>query len=448
MFVLATAAALAQVPTEAAARGLVGDRFREQVRASLVQRHGITWHFDRECVIGAFANGDPWVVGPVAIVGIEPAAVAVDGRVLHGSMLDPDPSTMAQGYDTALFGDASGERYDAARNVALGIGTARPLDLQPGHSLVSVKSRSDWKLIPQLETAAVLTCLGEAPAPDAFRPPYVKGDKAVRCREVELDYSVLRRVPATLDAPSMEVTARAFERLWLDHFPGWPVRYSHPVENMPDYGRDQAALIGTGALLLQTDVPNEQKRDLLVRMVQIGIDLHAALRGGCRWQGIGGHGGGRKLPILIAGLALHDEQMLAIGRDFVSAVRRDGPGAFFAEDGQTFFVTETSPGVWNQGFGGYGKQHDGLPEWGFSHSDHPNDDQAAWDKDPYRRCCSANGWVGEALAARMMGLVEAWHHPAFFAYMDRYMQVKHEEGWHRAWAPWQATMWDSYRSNY
>jgi hypothetical protein len=61
---------------------------------------------------------------------------------------------------------------------------------------------------------------------------------------------------------------------------------------------------------------------------------------------------------------------------------------------------------------GYRREHDGLPEWGFSHFDHPEADNALWDADPYRRCCTANGWVGQALAVRMMGLQAAWNHPA------------------------------------
>jgi hypothetical protein len=414
-----------------------------------VERHGITWRFDQAHVVGSFANGDPWVLGPVRIVGITPQCQEVDGRVRHGSMVDPDPATMLQGYDSALFGDEKRERYDAARNVAAGLCPAAPLLLQAGQSLVSVQSRPSAKETPTLQTAAVLTCVDTVPAPDAFRPPYVRGDKTIRHRAVDLDYRVLQRLKPVLDAPPIGAVSKSFERLWLDHFPEWPVRYSHPLDNMPDYGRDLAAVLGSGLLQLQLDLPNEQKKELLVRLVQIGLDLHAALRGGCRWQGIGGHGSGRKLPILFAGLVLHDERMLATGRDHAVVPRTPGqPASWFAEDGQTFFVRETAPGVWNGGHGGYGQQHDGLPEWGFSHADQPDTDNANWDADPYRRCCTANGWVGHALVARMLGLQEAWHHPPFFAYMDRYMQTSHSDGWHRAWVGWHATMWDAYRSNY
>ena len=40
--------------------------------ATSVSRHGITWTFDRDRVTGVYANGDPWVVGPVVITAITP----------------------------------------------------------------------------------------------------------------------------------------------------------------------------------------------------------------------------------------------------------------------------------------------------------------------------------------------------------------------------------------
>lgn len=444
--VLGLSVAAQQDPPSAAGPG---DQAGLLARANRIERHGITWQFEQDYVIGAFANGDPWVLGPVRVIDITPRCVETEGRVRNGSMVDPDPKTMQQGYDSALFGDEKRERYDAARNVAFGLSGERPLVLQPGQSLVSVGSRSDAKLIPNLQTAAVLTCLDVPPAPDAFRPPYVRGDKNLRFRVVDIDWAKLRRVRPVADMPPIASVTPGLQRLWLDHFPEWPVRYAQPLDNMPDYGRDLAALVGSAALVLQTDVPNEKKRDLLVSLLQIGIDSHAVLRGGGRWRGIGGHGSGRKLPILLAGLILHDEAMLAIGKDFRSEpTDQGGTGGFFAEDSQTFFVRETAPGVWNGGHGGYTGAHDGLAEWGFSHADTPSNDTAAWEGNPYRRCCSANGWVGHALVARMLGLRDAWNHPAFFDYMDRYMKAPHTEAWHRAWVGWQAAMWDAYRANY
>ena len=444
--VVSAAAAVAQAQDAALARG---DRGELPQRVDKVERHGITWRFDRPQLVGRFANGDPWVLGPVDVVEILPKCVETDGRVLHGSMIDPDASSMLQGYDSGMFADEKRERYRDELNVALGVSSRAPLRLRPVSSLVSVQSRPEAKALPTIQTAAVLTCVGEEPAPDAFRPPYARGPKAVKYRAVDLDQRALRRLAPAAGAPAIDAVARSFERVWLDHFPEWPVEYVHAQDNMPHYGREIAALVGSAALLLNTDLPNGQKRDLLVRMVQLGIDQHGCLRGGCRWPGLGGHGHGRKFPILFAGRLLDDEKMLAFGVDYAIGPR---PGAkqnsFFGEDTQTFVVRETSPGVWNGGHGGYGREHDQLPEWGFEHAEKPEADRSSWTENPYRRCCTANGWVGACLAARVMGLVDAWNHPPFFAYMDRYLQVKPEEDWHRAWVPWHAAMWDRYRAKY
>lgn len=426
-----------------------GDRVGEVRTADFVERHGITWRFDQSYATGTFVNGDPWVVGPVTIVEILPRSVVVEGRSMHGSMLDPDASIMLQGYDSELYAEHGRDLFRAALDVAAGVSRQRPLRLEGVCSLVSVRSRAETNVVPMLQGAAVLTCVAEPPAPDAFRPPYVRGDKAMKHRAVDLDFRALARLLPSPGAPAIDVVARGFEKVWLDHFPEWPVRYVHPLDNMPDYGREMAALVGTGALLLNLDVPDEEKRELLVRMVQLGIDLHGCLRGGCRWPGLGGHGHGRKLPILLAGRVLHDKQMLAIGRDFAVAQR---PGrdrnAVFGEDTQTFFVQATGEGQWNHGHGGYTREHEGLPDWGFTHANDPTGDAAAWTGNPYRVCCTANGWVGQTLAARILGLMPEWNHPAFFAYMDRYMQVQPAEPWHRAWVPWHAAMWEAYRGEF
>jgi len=427
----------------------MGDREGLPKTTNKVERHGITWTFAEPRVVGTFANGDPWVLGSVDIIAIHPQTKVQDGRAIHGSMIDPDPTSDVQGYDAELFGPDTLKRYDPALNVAIGISRQHPIALQSAQSLISTESRSRPRTAPNLQRAAVLTCVGSRPAPDAFRPPYIKGDKTLRFRVAHLDYSHLQAVKPVGQLPLIEAIAERFQGLWLDHVPGWVTRYMHPAENMPDYGRDIGALVGSAGILLNLDLPEARKERLLIGMVQVGIDNHAALRGGCRWYGLGGLGHGRKLPILIAGRVLNDEQMLAIGKDFVSKTKKEGgTGGWFGEDSQTFYVTETSPGVWNWGHGGYGPEHDGLPEWGFSHCNHPESDQSAWDANPYRRCCTANAWLGQALTARMMGLREYWNHDAFFDYVDRYQQVDHTDGWHRSWVGWHPSMWAAYRSNY
>lgn len=418
-----------------------------------VERHGITWQFDKEHLVGAFCNGDPWVVGPVRIVAISPQCTTNGDRTMHGATLDPDAAQMRHGYDSLLFGQWSKENYDERRNVALAIARGEALSFEPGHSLVSVISNeSATGETPQLMVAAVLTCVAKAPAEDAFRPPYCKAAPAAktpRFRESQLDWTALAELQPVSGQPSLREFSPQFEKLWLDHFPSWLARFAHPTAAMKDYGRDLAADVGSAALLLNCKLPKADKRDLLVRFVQFGIDTYGCLLGGCRWPGNGGHSSGRKFPILFAGMLLRDDAMLAVGRDYpsVRTARDEKVKAYFGEDSQTFVVAETAPGEFNWGKGNYSKEHVGLAEWGFMHAEDPSKDDASWDGNPYRRCCSANCWLGYCLAARAMGLVEAWHHDPFFAYVDRYMAQEHRPEW-RAWAKWHGAMWDRERPKY
>jgi len=244
--------------------------------------------------------------------------------------------------------------------------------------------------------------------------------------------------------PSLSEVESWFERPWIDHVQDWIGRYCHPSENMPDYGRDLCDRVSTASLMLQLDFTDAQKRTLLVRLVQVGIDFDGIVENGGKqnWPAGGGHHSGRKWPILFAGLMLGDGEMQKIGLDDTIA---------FNEDDQTFFVEETAPGVYNWGYGGYGPQDEGLAEWGNQHAKNLGQDDSSWFGNPYRTCCTANVWWGEVLAARIMGAKALWNHDPLFDYMDRYRSVAPTTGqvsWTIAWSPFQLDMWDAYRSSY
>lgn len=408
-------------------------------RVLSVERHGVTWRFAAPAECGRFANGDWWVVGPVDVVAIRPESVVDGDRVRHGSMLNPSPRALVQGYDSAMFGDGAVGRFEPKSNVALGVSATGPLRLRPDSSLVSTVSRPQAGELPQLESCAVLTCVAEPPPPGAFRPPYCGDDKRCRWSANDLDLTRLARLEAPPGAPALAELVERFERTWLDHLPGFTGRYMHPRANMPDYGRDLADLVGIGALALQLDLPPEDKRPLAIAMVQVGIDVYGIVANGGRFVADGGSGSGRKFPLVLAGALLRDDALLDCARRSSAA---------FGEDAQTFYVEETSPGVWNHGHGGYGPDDSGLAEWGNRHADDPSLDQKAWNGDPYRRCCTANAWCGFVLAARIMGLRDAWGHAALFDYVDRYMEIETRSDWMRAFSPFAERMWDRYRGEF
>jgi hypothetical protein len=443
-----------------------------------VSQFGITWRFDRDYTVGRFANGDYWVVGPVTIIGIDPPSTEINGRTINGSTVNPSPKTgSVQGYDSAMYG-AFGKRFDpnlnAARPGNRDLGARNPLVLKPSSSLVSTVSFEEAGNIPQVKTAAVLTVLAQPAAEGSFRPPYCGNDKSIRFNENQLDYSLLARLKPVPNTPGITVVKRYFERPWVDHIPGWMGRFHHPAENMPDYGREIATQVGVGALMLNLDFRQGIKEVLLIRYVQLGIDLYGIVqngRGG-NWVGNGGHASGRKWPILFAGLVLNDPEMMNIGR---TDIEDYGPSheqyVNFGEDDQTFYVSEEDiyeppyeRHVWPNGFVYYGhgkgdkrrdyleytQEHKGMPEWGIAHTLHPNQDGLDWDA-PYRRAATANAWAGFVLAARIMSVRDLWNHDALFDYMDRYMQVEKESvgvgHYPRQWSRFAERMWDTYRTD-
>ena len=433
-------------------------------RSTSIQQFGFAWSFDRDYRIGRFVNGDYWVAGPVAIVGITPVSTNEGGRVRHGSMINPSPSTNSHGYDTAL---PNGE-YDADLNVAMGVSPEAPLVLSNPCSLVSTESVASSGQRPQIAGAAVLTIL-DAPAPQgAFRPAYSGSDKSVQHHADQLDYSLLRTLAPVANTPALETVAKYFERPWLDHRGGWLGRYQHPAKNMPDYGREIATQIGIGALMLHLDFSREQKAKLLHRYVQLGIDLYGVLinEGHWNWHNDGGHGGGRKWPILFAGLMLDDSPMKSIGDKSGNYLYQGGYGpgncppdyVHFGEDDQTFYVAQFDVDITNgptfkpdsrdaQQFP-YTTADIGLPEWAIRHSTSPQASNK-WLPTKYRTV-AAPPFNGLALPALLMDAKELWNNNAFFDYTDRYMAFSAPggayAGYWRSNSTFTANMWDTYRA--
>jgi len=320
-----------------------------------ISQFGITWTFNRDYTVGQFANGDYWVLGPVTIIGIDPPSIEIDGRTMNGSMVNPSPKlARIQGYDSSMYG-GYGRYFDpnlnAGRPNNQDLTPRQPLVLQPHSSLVSTISIPEPGLIPQLRTAAILTVLPEPVPEGSFRPPYCGTNKTIKFNKDQLDYSLLANLKPVPGAPGIVAVERYFERPWIDHIPGWMGRYHHPAENMPDYGREISIQVGIGALKLNLNLTNQMKEVLLIRFVQLGIDLYGIVqdRGKHNWVNSGGHASGRKWPILFAGIILNDPDIKAIGTksgDYLyDGVHGPGnaPGDYihFGEDDQTFYVKDS-----------------------------------------------------------------------------------------------------------
>ncbi len=418
-----------------------------------ISQFGITWTFNQPTEYGQFANGDYWVIGPVTITAISPASILSGTRTINGSMINPSPANgSTQGYDSAMYG-GYGPDFSAVLNVARpngqALSAANPLIVQPGSSLVSSISLPEAGARVQLKTAAILTVLATPAPAGSFRPPYTGSDKTIRFNTAQLNRARLAHLTPVAETPSLSEVERYFERPWIDHIPNWMAGYHHPLENMPDYGREIATEVGIGALMLNLDFTPQEKETLLVRYVQLGLDLYGvAINGGEEnWPPNGGHASGRKWPIVFAGIMLDDNAMMHIGPG-------DGSGTvMFGEDGQTFYVTQVDidrthdPDLRGCYLEEYQAADLGLPEWGIVHSDDPTADNKAWCA-VYRDCCTANAWAGFILAAHIMDAKELWDHDALFDYQDRYMALEAPGDWTRCWDDFTEAMWDTYRDDY
>jgi len=426
---------------------------------SSVSQWGITWTFDKPYEVGKFANDDWWVVGPVKITNITPASIISGGRALHGSMTNPNPTRSNQGYDGKMNFNNYGPAYVAGLNVGMGISSSNPLILSTSTSLVSAVSKPTLPTTitsgaqkAVLQTAAVLTVLGQLPTPGSFRPPYAGADKTIKFNKSQLDYSKLANLDPVGSAPSFTDAEPLVERVWLDHLSGPLTKAeesSIPSSNMPNYGREISSRVGYVAMLLNTNASNQTKEKLFINLVQAGIDMYGVVsRGGHNnWKGMGGHHSGRFFTIIFAGVVLGDSEMSAIG----SKTLPNGGTWHFGEIDQTFYVEETSPGVINYGVGGYTAADVGMAEWALRHwwylgKTSGSIDNKSWSA-RYRTCCTATGWAGFILASHAMGIQSLWQHDAIFDYLDRFMKIMVGERY-RQYNDYTEEMWDKYRTTF
>jgi hypothetical protein len=432
-----------------------------------VSQYGITWRFDKAVPVGQFITGDYYVVGPVTVVAIDPKALvgaevpadrvteedkaqARQGQyVRNGSELNPATGT-ADGYDSRTL------VFDAT------LAAVPPISMNPGDSLVSTISHEQMQghkhIFPHNEnstsplmTGAVLTCLDKPVPPDTFRPSYC-GHQSRLYRYSDLRLDLLPTVKPTKSVPDLALYARIFQRPWIDHVYNWNSRTIHPTENMPDYGREIGRAVSIATLMLCCDFTPEQKKPLLIGVVQYGIDLHGAIERGIKgWPAQGGFGNGRKWPMLFAGILLQDEAM-------------QKPKVEFDEDGHTAFGKS-----WTGANVVFTGQYPAIAQEQPDRGPYEHLPPAEWPgprntmSEGYRRCCTGLSWVGEALAARMMRAEKMWDHDAFFVYVDRWMTeddaefvkaIKEATGqdysasWARQGQAWDAfvnEMWATYR---
>jgi len=416
-------------------------RLEELKEAASVTQYGITWTFDKPARIGQFVNGDYYVVGPTVIKSVDPKPilgkdvpetelderekrVPEADRIRNGSMINP-PFSGQTALDSGVRRSAGFDR----KLLALA-----PIGLKPGDVLlssISLKQGEQSVFVyhsggPRqagdncpVRVAALLSCVAEPLPADAFRPAYCdRARKIYLARNLERE--LLPRLARAPDSPDPVKFAEVFRKPWFNTaFFG----FEEPMENMPHYGQWVGQAVGNAGLVLCFDYRPEEKERLLVNFVQVGIDYWGLVRAGkTGWVGWGGHGSGRKFPIVLAGHLLGDDEMASPTRAF--------PKVEFGEDNQTAYGDSwTGAKVVFAGHSGIlaatGKVDPRRSHWGpYEHltPEHWQENGLnGTQSEAYRRANTSCCWVAEALALRILRLEKHWNHDAFFDYVDRWM---------------------------
>lgn len=387
----------------------------------------ITWTFDDDYEVGQYVTGEYFVVGSPTITAISPRPNAVANE--DGSMLNPTYFSGSQGYgaDVGLHQGTHYLGYNSGNNVA----NSLPLQLAPNDSLVSTTtgvstgaSTTFWGV----RNCACLTVVSEIPIVASFRPCFSRASTAATHTEADVDYTKLGNFTPVGSPPSFASFNNRFNMPLINHLRDWVIYFLHPTIAFDGYGRDFASEILSACLLVNCDYTEEQKRSLVLRLVQTGLDLWGQYQeGGAEWDPDGGHNHGREFLIRFAGRVLGDSAI----ESFIPNADRD-----FCERGQTFIVTSSHYGY------GYTSADLGLPEWSM-HGD-TVDPCRPWGCSPYRWCCTSVCQSAEHLLALSFGWRHgAWDLESWYQYFDRWMEW---ENW--SWDAWSGVMWNEYRDQY
>lgn len=395
----------------------------------------IEFVFDDAYKCGQFANGDWWVSpspkASMKIVSISPAIDVVNGN--NGFEVNPLSFTK-QGFDSRISG------YDQTLQPSL------PLTLPAVGNFSIVKAVSfpsaDTDCRPCLQYAAVLTVTAKPVLKSTvlFRPGYFGSSKSFIATE-KITRRALKRIPITCCTEaknvSFESIAARYKNVQLDHLENFVVRFLHPADNMPDYGADIArdnAVYLLRMLMSDFSFAKPVHKAALINYLQMAIDLRSMAENGATWPANGGHGNGRKLPILFAGWLFGD-----------NGFRLSVLLSSFSEDTQIYYSKRAGRAL-------YGRECTDAAYWKTT----LYSSGAADCRDPYglidgggyeigasyQECCTAKPWKYTALAIRLLGIQKLWKNDNFLEYVYRWVD-------HGAWAiPDSCAPYDGIPDNY
>lgn len=413
--------------------------------ATSVTHNGATWSWTEDLTVGYYAKGEPYIVLPSGTMTLTSVTPSWTGAK-HGLMINP-----VVGYWENQGFDSNAGSYSSSLNEALNL----PLSVSAGTSLVKAISKTSTPTGNKeyVDRLSVLTVVSSAPASGSFRPPYTGTDKTSSFTTSDLDYTALPNLSTSgiVDDPTQTESEGLLDGDLVEVVTNYQGRETRGDADLDGYGRDMAYKTNEAALWLCLSNSDAVKEQSLINIVQYGIDISASISGGAKWTNDGGHNQGRLVVLAVAAAVLDDSTMLS---------QLGASADNFAEQGQTFFVTQADVDL---------APHDpvngstvvdftvddiGDPHWGEKHSTQPKRDNANWGA-PYRTN-TVSCFVGTALVIRLLDLVSECddsrlgsdgREDPFFEYVE--IAWTNEEA-NRSSSPntiplFDASMWDAYR---
>jgi len=387
------------------------------VSALTLTKGSISWTITGTPTSGAYADGSPWVVGPITITAISPTPTeGRNGTMVNPVLTDSYPATATQGFDNRIGNNPYSEVLNVGNNLPLAVGV--------NSSVLSSVSKSTSPTYGVINELQILTVVAAAPAPGSFRPGYLgTGSRASTFTVADLDYGRLNKFPTSglSSVPNISTVAGYFHgRVWFEMNRNWTGRELHlDYMALNGYGKDMANRAADAALLLNLDYPDAQKEQLLIGMVQYGLDIAHIVAGGGSWGADGGHQCGRLTPLMIAAAVLDDPAL----KGYLSASLNK-----FQEYQQTFFVTSadvgrTYPTVNGQTFYHYTAADIGKPEWAVETGGSNPRKNNRWDAN--YRDIAGGVMPAAAVLARNLGLESSvGTGDAFFRYAQRHIYYR------------------------
>ncbi len=396
---------------------------------SSVKRHDVTWTFDRAYPVARYINGDFAVIAStdgVNIISVSPApsnGMNGSGVNIKARQQPTDIRSLAYSYvdgisyPTTLYaGDALASfiSLQAHDNNCDGSSTSVYLNIMGYCSRTFVKG------------ASVLTVVAEAPSIYEFRPSSL-GDKTNRKRYClpTID-QVVNNLPklevSTINKLDINQLIRSKERYQFESIGGWHRRASAPADNQATY----AAYSNNGLALLglTVDYPLDKKRELLITVIQHGIELEGASRiGALNTYSDGGHGTHQLSVMAITSALLNNNSYTS----YIKTVEG-------SEKGHTY-IGQNGVGLWGQDcVNSYSPTNFNTIcilnqyEKGAKDCRDPNGIYDELHK-PYDHACviyqtlNSPYYPAQALAMRLLGAIDDFNHDAFFIYTDRWMNL-------------------------